>query len=290
MGNIEKITEKQKDDIKEKYINGESLKSLGKKYKCRNSDIRDLISNMGIEIRGKGKQVNKENYRTNIKYSLNESYFENIDSFEKAYWLGFLFADGCVRNERKRRTLELCLKTEDMYHINNLSSALGSEAMAKEKIVKLDGKEYSSHRCVWSSEKLVTDLERHGCVQNKSLILEFPKNISKEFLPEFIRGYFEGDGCIYCYVYNRKENTVVSRGIQILGTEVFCLSLQNILKQYGIKANFRNLKDRNCSELRVQSKNGIRMFYKIMYENCKNNRVLLRKKDKFEEMIQNNYL
>ena len=31
-----------------------------------------------------------------MKHNLNKDYFKNIDNEEKAYWLGFIAADGCI--------------------------------------------------------------------------------------------------------------------------------------------------------------------------------------------------
>ena len=56
------------------------------------------------------------------KYTYNENYFKIIDSEEKAYWLGFLYADGCItrfyRNEKlKSMSLELTLQSNDIEHL-----------------------------------------------------------------------------------------------------------------------------------------------------------------------------
>jgi intein/homing endonuclease len=45
-------------------------------------------------------------------------------------------------------------------------------------------------------KKLHDDLVKHGCVEKKSLILQFPKDLSQELISHFVRGYFDGDGCI----------------------------------------------------------------------------------------------
>lgn len=34
---------------------------------------------------------------------MNEAYFSQIDSEDKAYWLGFMFADGCVYEQKNGR-------------------------------------------------------------------------------------------------------------------------------------------------------------------------------------------
>ena len=275
MGNIDKITVQDLIEIEKSYLSGESIKLLSKKYSCRYSDMSDLLKENDIKVRGKGIQVNKENYRTNIKYTLNENYFNDIDSYEKAYWLGFLYADGCVRNEYRKRTLDLCLKSEDSYHINNLSRALGSNATARKRVAKIKDKEYSAHRCCWNSKKLVDALEKHGCVQNKSLILEFPKELKKELISDFIRGYFDGDGCVYCYNYEAGT----TKGVQIIGTDKFCKELSTILSDFNIKNTVYKPKNKNYFEIRIYGKEYVKNFYVKMYKNAKDNTCLKRKKD-----------
>ena len=65
-------------------------------------------------------------------------------------------------------------------------------------------------------------LSELGCVPNKSLVLKFPDYLSDEMLPHFIRGYFDGDGCIV----NAKSG---NHNINLTSTKDFCISVQNIV-------------------------------------------------------------
>lgn len=132
----------------------------------------------------------------NFKYSYNESFFENIDNEEKAYWLGFLYADGCINVTCKNKSLELTVCEEDVGHLYKLRQALQGNMPIKSKVVKLKGKEYLAFRITVCSTKLCDDLIKWGCIPNKSLILQFPVNLPHNLYKHFIRGYVDGDGCI----------------------------------------------------------------------------------------------
>ena len=75
-------------------------------------------------------------------YQVNENYFESIDSDEKAYWLGFLSADGYIHEGRN--TITLALQESDKVHIEKFKKAISATYPIKEIIHKLD-KEYSNY-------------------------------------------------------------------------------------------------------------------------------------------------
>lgn len=114
--------------------------------------------------------------------------FEKIDSEEKAYWLGFLYADGSVSSAENK--IELGLAEKDLSHIEkfkkftNLNNKISYRASTK------------SYRFCFRSTKCKEDLIKKGCVPKKSLILTFPTydQVPKELMRHFIRGYFDGDG------------------------------------------------------------------------------------------------
>lgn len=134
----------------------------------------------GIEIRKNGR-----------KYIFNENYFESIDTEEKAYWLGFLAADGGIN----RRTLKINLNVRDKKHLEKFAIALNSNLTVKE----IPGTGYGKGTIMASLEinsiKMVTDLARHGIIPNKSLILK-PPMLPSELECHWIRGYLDGDGSI----------------------------------------------------------------------------------------------
>lgn len=164
------------------------------------------------------------NYQ-NMKH-FNESVFDSIDNEEKAYWLGFLYADGYIS---KTNQIEISLKAEDYNHIVKFCKFISLDInKIKSKRVKYKNNYYDNFRVFVRSVHMSIQLSKLGCVNNKSLILKFPnENIfsSKELILHFIRGYIDGDGCI---TYTRNGKLELS----ILGTYDFLNDLKKHFNEF----------------------------------------------------------
>lgn len=137
---------------------------------------------------------NPESSRRERKYALNESYFNRIDSEEKAYWLGFIVADGCLYHHKTSYDIQFSLSLDDFDHMIKFAEAIGSEKIPEVK--DQEDKQITFFRV--SSKKMFNDLLNLGVTSNKTGNEHFP-DIPKEMTPHFIRGYFDGDGCISYY-------------------------------------------------------------------------------------------
>ena len=149
-----------------------------------------------------------------------DSVFDSIDTEEKAYWLGFIYADGTISSsplidgKKNDYQLEVSLKLSDIEHLRKI-----------ERLFKYDNRVTSdSFRCrfIVNSKHLWKTLNSYGCTPRKSLTLKFPNESifsSKELIKHFIRGYFDGDGCVS---WGNKEHTVLT--VQLLGTQSFLTS------------------------------------------------------------------
>ncbi len=115
---------------------------------------------------------------------VDNDYFSNIDCEEKAYWLGFLMADGCVH----KNVLGLTLK--DREHVLKLKKAL----CFKGKLHFYKKKKHYGLRI--RSDSIVSDLVKHGCVPNKTYKKIRVPNLDKSLNVHFWRGYFDGDGSL----------------------------------------------------------------------------------------------
>lgn len=149
--------------------------------------------------------------------SFNVCYFDSIDTEEKAYWLGFMFADGSLNQSKSSYHMELSLKIDDCEHVQKFANAVG-----KNKITKSN---YRA-RCILGSRRMFDTLTNYGCTVKKSLTLKFPDESifkDKSLIRHFIRGYFDGDGCIS---YSNKEHTNLD--VCILGTKDFLDGIQRI--------------------------------------------------------------
>ena len=127
-----------------------------------------------------------------VKYQVNENFFEKWTPV-MAYVLGYLYADGSLENARYLRGKYLRLTSTDKELVDSTRNALNS----KHTIVIIPPD--SPNRKIRyflriGSHKIYDDLVALGLfAKNKSLTMQFPK-ITPEFLPHFVRGYFDGDG------------------------------------------------------------------------------------------------
>lgn len=154
-------------------------------------------------------------------YSCDGNVFEVIDTEEKAYWLGFLYADGSVYKSRNSYIIEVGLSVKDIGHLVKFKKFLNSNHVLKIK----DYKGYKSCSITIRNQKMAQDLMNKGCIPNKSLLLTFPNDdiVPKHLKPHFIRGYFDGDGCVY------GSDDCKSYRVSFVGTNEFLTDMQDIL-------------------------------------------------------------
>ena len=155
--------------------------------------------------------VNLKASRLGLKkgFEYNRHFFSIIDTEEKAYWLGFIWADGCVSRVPATNSGELRveLQVNDKNHLKKLNKSLNGNLQVKTRIRTncFDGKyadrEYETAFLRISSIDMVNDLINIGCVEHKSYIVGLPK-LNDELMWHFIRGFFDGDGCV-CYTEHK---------------------------------------------------------------------------------------
>lgn len=253
------------------YIKGESIPRLSVKYKVNTRKISDILKDNKIEIRGRRK------------FYYDESFFEKIDSNLKAYWLGFLFADGCVRNIKRGYVLKIKLSKLDENHLFAFLNHIGSNQKElrteTSKFKGKNGKEYQSTGKVLliNSKKIVEDLVNLGCGQNKTNSIVFPL-INKDLIPSFILGYFDGDGCItqkkvkdnlyYSVTFTSGSENFLNR----IKKELFDFGLKSISK-YGYNTFYR---------LQIANKVDLLKLKNYFYSDC--DFALERKKIKFNKI------
>lgn len=144
------------------------------------------LQSIAYERRGYGKYCSRSCSSEALrKYTFNRQYFENIETEEQAYWLGFLFADGGVTKYEVRFEL----KESDSRCVTKFKAALDADQPLYGAGTGFVGLRLSS---VHFSNSLIS----HGCVPRKSKIIRFPASVPPQLSRHFIRGFFDGDGCI----------------------------------------------------------------------------------------------
>ena len=200
-------------------------KNTLKNIRYKNAELAYIKSNKTLRLVCKEYQIDRhsfsnylksKNISTRKKINSCDTMFEIIDTEEKAYWLGFLYADGCVSYNKvsfpTRYVVELSLKESDKVHIEKFQKFMNSTRNIEYR------KNTKSFRIQIFSKKLCEDLIKLGCTNKKSLTLKFPtlEQVPLNFINSFIRGYVDGDGSI---VLNNKTNCL--NKLMILGTKEF---------------------------------------------------------------------
>jgi len=173
------FNEEHQNEIIAAYENGESLKSLEKRFSTSGIVLNKLFKRMGVYIRNESERVRK--------FELNENRFELMDN-EDMYWAGFMAADGNVKDT----AIRIDLGDADIGHLRKFLSFMGSE----HKIYKAKGRTTSFVNIC--SKKVAKNLNKINIVNNKTFIMNPTEECANS--RDFWRGVIDGDG----WVYDRK--------------------------------------------------------------------------------------
>lgn len=237
----------EENDIISSYLAGESLRSLMRRYNVNLKSLWRLLDREKIdhsrgnlrtytyfypngiydpskEVEIKEKINEIDCLHKNIKYTINENYFDKIDTEEKAYILGFLYADG--NNYLDKAQISMGLEERDKEILEKINKCMDYN----KPLDFLDlsnkttfGYHYENmYRLVIYNKYLSNVLNLRGMVPKKSLILEFPKWLNPHLYKHFIRGYFDGDGS----VSKGKRGGII---ITITSTNQFCQAISDIV-------------------------------------------------------------
>lgn len=199
---------------------------------------------------------------------LDKKYFKEINTKEKAYFFGLLYADGNIYKRKDRPgtyRIQLKLQEQDEYIIQKFKEEIKTDIKIR--------KEKDGSRLIFTNKEIAEDLIYHGCVENKSKIKKFPE-IEKEFFWDFLRGYFDGNGSV------GKSKTSIYFRI-FTGSKDFAEGLKNELELFNIKINlFNNTAKAGVWELNTGKKEQVKTISEKMYEDTE--LFLIRKKEKFK--------
>ena len=214
----------QIDYIIREYNTHHSTTIIANQFNTSTQAIRTVLRKNNVEVLSIAELKH-------LEYPRNSCYFENIDSADKAYWLGFLYADGYIS---KNGEIRINLMKEDEQHLYKFLAAIDAINNTIKYSRKLtETKIYEQAYCNLRDIKMVNDLADKGCVNNKSLILKFPYNkLRSDLYSHFIRGYIDGDGSINytCFGNAKTPNYRLS----IAGTEDMLTAIKNILNKNNL--------------------------------------------------------
>jgi len=188
--------------------------------------IYDTTYNIIIRILDKNNIPRRSNKINSRQYNLNHNFFNNIDNEEKAYWLGFLYADGYLSftldDKRPRKIVGLSLGIKDINHLNKFNTCLESTYSIKihtnTGFVKQGYPAMKYGRLCFTSDQLFDDLAKLGCIEHKTQTLKFPteEQVPQYLLHHFLRGFMDGDGSIK--ITQPKDSKCIRFGLDFCGT------------------------------------------------------------------------
>lgn len=258
--NIKKLF-RNKEWLYQKYIIEDmTFKQIAKIINCN----EDTVS---INYRKLGLEVDKtKTYRKNRKYYFDENIFEEIDTPEKAYWLGFITADGCIETTKnEQRTyyrLKILLSKKDDSHLTKFAKFIGNEKLNhiySTIYLNATQKEYEQATIQINSKKIINDLISLGIEPKKSTKERPPLFLKKEFIRDFIRGEFDGDGSI----------AMTKSNITIVGS----FELMNWIKKKvdehfnrSIGYVYKDCKSQNLFSYQIHAKKDVFLFLEWIYK------------------------
>ena len=174
------ITEELKQEIIRLYTEDKiGCAKIGKSLGIGEKRVAKIINESGV-MRKPGE--------SNKKYTCNSNFFSELNE-RSAYWLGVLYADGNISDDRHA----VIFSAKDKEWVNAFLVDLEYTGNISREFHKVYQKEI--WKVVIRDNQLYEDLVKLGCTSKKSFTIQFP-NLSEELIPHFVRGYFDGDGTV----------------------------------------------------------------------------------------------
>ena len=221
-----------------------------------------------------------------VKYKVNEQFF-NVWSNEMAYVLGFFFADGSMEDASYLRGKYIRFHNTEKSILINIKNLLNSQ----HKIKQILKNEYSNRKVGYllriGSHKLYDSLIKYGLHPNKSLTITMPK-IPKKYFGSFVRGYFDGDGCVYLELRPGQKQLKIIKKLTIIFTSGSRNFLEELRKQVNqaCQINRNSVYNSHRSyQLRYSTQESLRI-YDLIYRDKNSKLFLKRKYNIFQKYLQ----
>lgn len=259
--------------ICEMYSQEIGLREIGKAFNCSQGAITNVLKRNGVKIRGKGCS------RKKLKsHNLDVSYFENIDSVDKAYWLGVLTADGSISKDGYKTTLSL----KDFDLIYKFKKAINSEHKISERNIfdKRTSKTYTSYSLQVCSKEFTKNLINLGITNRKSYVCNFPE-INNKYIFSYLRGLLDGDGSIIV-----EDESIKKIRISFIATKEIIEGIHKYLKsEIGANPHPVYIISENVNVYKTYYFGDAKMILKKIYENSDSENRMNRKYEIYKNVI-----
>jgi len=262
------------NQVKDLYLEGKTTKEISKIINKSDVTVRTYLKDLKIF-------VPYRDYRLNYT---NLDFFHEINTKEKAYWLGFIYADGYVYEKLYKTSIELSKK--DIHHLQKFTNIfLKSKTISsKPNICAFTNKPSESARFEIYSKELYYDLANCGIRPCKTYEdnVDVLNCVPETLLHHFIRGVMDGDGGV-----TQHSNKKRIAKFYITGNLNLLNKIQTILKKNIPTLSDVEIGDRLsiCSVLQYGKQDDLISIYNWLYIDSDSSILLERKYNKFKEII-----
>ena len=237
------------------YISGVPTSEIADKFSVSEVSINALAKRKGI--------VRPIGFLNKIPFDY--CFFDNIDSEEKAYILGFLYADGHVSDKE----IKISIKDIDIDILEKIKISLNGDFNIRKNFISNSFGNCKIVTISFSNSHTINSLRNIGVSKNKTVECRFP-DIKKPFLKDFIRGYMDGDGSFSRYTSN---DGYTKYSVSFQGTHEFLEGLKEsiISNNFFVNQNFSKRFDTEncCYSLSMSGKNNVMDFLDWLYSDSK---------------------
>jgi len=255
MTKISKFTDAELTKILQLYNSNMKAQDIADKFNICLASFYKLLNKQNINLRGPRKY-----------YTIDNHYFDVINTERKAYWLGFLYADGY--NNEQKGYVALSLAEIDKEILIKFNQDIQSTRPLL-RIKPAGPNSQAQYRAVISDKHFCKSLNNLGCHQNKTFTIQFPteKQVPKHLLRHFLRGCWDGDGCFTIDKNRRKSSKFYA---ELVSTLDFCITLQSFLKDLGIRSSIKQRRGKTTTTrtLKICSKYSSLRFLEFLYQDA----------------------
>ena len=210
---------------------------------------------IAFELNKPAGSIGRKMCKLNLKPKQHEKYktvnhkFFKTWSEEMSYIFGYWFADGNINSNGKKKynsNFGFSISSKDLEILKKIKEIMNSTYIItkSKKIVK--NKIFYTYIFKIYGKEIYNDIVKLGGCERKSLIAKFPQ-VPNKYVRHFIRGYFDGDGCLSINYKNRNYPK-----IDFLGTKDFLSKLIEYLSHQTNIRKYHNIYSINYNGKKAQ--------------------------------------
>lgn len=202
------------DEYEIEYIKS-NYKTMSYKQMTENINLFNKIKKTEKQVRRKAEHLNLYKYDRGLK----KNFFENIDNEINAYWVGFLYADGWIQGDHE---IQIELQRKDIQHIERFKKDINQQSKIKtyEKDILIANNKNIQHTETCKirvyQKQMFDDLYKIGFRKDKTYNSIFPIIEDDKLFIHMLRGFIDGDGCIYIDKNGRTNLHITNNNIFFL--------------------------------------------------------------------------